>query len=145
MSLQPYSRSVSNCLCCCCWCNLGNVVISAIFEVGSIAIFCMFYGYWTGLMLGPLTIVFFVVTRGLGFDITNGVILSLTNLSVVMSLSISQPQKCHIFISGLHRTHIFQPGGFRLQIQVHSHQLRPLPCHFLHWLGYLFSKVYFPP
>ena len=47
----------------------------------------MFYGLWTGLMLGPLIIVFFVVgTRGLGFDITNGVILSLTNLSVVISL-----------------------------------------------------------
>ena len=44
----------------------------------------MFYGVWTGLLLGPLTIIFFVVTRRLGFDIANGVILSLTNLSVVI-------------------------------------------------------------
>ena len=71
-----------------------NLIFVIISKVGSMSIFAMYFGIWTGLMLGPLTIVFFVVTRKLGFDITNGVILSLTNLSVVCERS---SHKFHMF------------------------------------------------
>ena len=56
---------------------------SIVFKVGSISLFCMFFGPWTPVILLPLAFTFFVIASTMGFNIRDSVILSLMNLSVV--------------------------------------------------------------
>ena len=56
---------------------------SIVFKVGSISLFCMFFGIGTLVILLPLVFTFFVIASTMGFSIRDSVILSFMNLSVV--------------------------------------------------------------
>ena len=59
---------------------------SIVFKVGSISVFCMFFGWWTLFILLPLAFTFFVITSAMKFTMRDGVVLSLMNLFVVSFL-----------------------------------------------------------
>ena len=58
-------------------------ISSVAFKAGSIAIFCMFMGFYAIGVLGLIFLVLRFITYKMGFSSSDGIILSLTNLTVV--------------------------------------------------------------
>ena len=56
---------------------------SAVFKAGSIALFCIFFGFYTSVLILLLFLVLLLITHRMGFNFSDGLILSLTNLIVV--------------------------------------------------------------
>ena len=58
-------------------------ISSVVFKAGSISIFFMFFGFYAIVGLGMIWLVLLFVTFNMGFTLSDGMILSLTNLTVV--------------------------------------------------------------
>ena len=56
---------------------------SVIFKAGSIALFCIFLGFYTAVVITILFLVLLLITQRMGFNFSDGLILSLMNLIVV--------------------------------------------------------------
>ena len=73
---------------------------SAIFKVGSITVFFLFFGLKTCGALLVIAIVLLLVTQKLGFDFGDGVVLALTNMTVVSKYKSMLTFHIYIFVRG---------------------------------------------
>ena len=58
-------------------------ISSVIFKTGSISLFTIFFGFYTTVGLGVIFLVLLLITKKMGFCTSDGIVLALTNLTVV--------------------------------------------------------------
>ena len=104
-------------------------ISSVAFKAGSIAIFCMFMGFYAMVGLGLMSLALLFITFKMGFSLSDGIILSLTNLTVVRaSYKIKTTNSFAFFPPGLYWPQQVPALSVRFTVQVHLDQRLLLPC-----------------